>query len=262
MLYGVCADPRYGHLLAESGFDFIELHVQNHLKTEQPESVFEEELVRIRASPLRPLAANCFVPGHLKITGPQVDWDGLAGYVTQAFTRAQTAGIKSIVFGSGGARAIPEGFDRDVAWQQLVRFGKLIGPIAEAHDVTVVVEPLNVSKGACNVLTTVGESGRYVEEVAHPNVRLLVDAYHWSLDGDSFEDLVAVASLLHHAHIATLDNRLAPGFEPCDFSPFFSALKEGGYDGPISIEAEWQDLERDAADAYRYLLDLVNDAGL
>jgi len=260
MFYGVCADPGYGHLLAEAGFDFIELHVQNHLKTEQPESVFEEELARIQASPLLPLAANCFVPGHLKLTGPQVDWDTLKGYVTQAFTRSQAAGITSIVFGSGGARAIPDGFDREVAWQQLVHFGKLIGPIAEAHDVTVVVEPLN--KGACNVLTTVGESGRYVEEVAHPNVRLLVDAYHWGLDGDSFEDLVAVAPLLHHAHIATLDNRLPPGFEPCDFSLFFSALKEGGYDGPISIEAEWQDLERDAADAHWYLLDLVNDAGL
>lgn len=262
MQYGVCADPKYGPVLAEAGFDFVELHVQNNLKTEQPEDVFTSELIRIQASPLMPLAANCFVPGHLKLTGPHVDWDALGVYVEEAFARARTAGIRTIVFGSGGARGIPEGFDRDTAWHQLVRFGKLIGPPAEAKDVTVVVEPLNVSKGACNVLTSVGESGRYVQEVDHPHVRLLVDAYHWGLDNDSYDDIVTMGPLLHHVHIATIENRLPPGFEPCDFTGFLSALKEAGYDGPISIEAQWEDVERDADRAYESLVGLVTDAGL
>ncbi len=262
MEYGVCADPKYGPVLAEAGFDFVELHVQNNLKTEQSDDVFSAELTRIQAAPLIPLAANCFVPGHLKITGPEVDWEGLEAYAKVAFARAQMAGIRSIVFGSGGARSIPAGFDRDKAWQQLVRFGKLIGPLADEQDVTVVVEPLNVTKEACNVLTSVGECGRYVKQVGHPNVRLLVDAYHWGLDGDSFEDLVEMGSLLHHVHIATVDNRMPPGFEPCDFSDFFLALKKADYDGPISIEASWQDMKRDAAAAYRYLVDLVEAAGL
>ncbi|MBN1246692.1 MAG: sugar phosphate isomerase/epimerase [Anaerolineae bacterium] len=262
MNYGVCADPKYGPVLAEAGFDFIELHVQNNLKTEQPEEAFVAELARIQASPLMPLAANCFVPGHLKITGPAVNWDALAAYAAEAFERAQMAGIRSIVFGSGGARAIPDGFDRDEAWQQLVRFGKLIGPLAQARGVTVVVEPLNVTQGACNVLTSVGESGRYVRDVNHPNVRLLVDAYHWGLDGDSYDDIVEMGPLLHHVHIATVANRMPPGFEPCDFTAFFSALKEARYDGPISIEAAWEDLERDAVAAHEHLVGLVTDAGL
>lgn len=260
MQYGVCADPKYGPRLAEAGFDFIELHVQNHFKTEQPDDVFADALARIQASPLTPLAANCFVPGHLKITGPDVDTAALAAYAKQAFSRARAAGTRLIVFGSGGARAIPEGFARDTAWAQLVDFGKLIGPLAQAEDVTVVVEPLN--RGECNVLNAVGESGRYVQEVDHPNVRLLVDAYHWGLDGDSYADLVAVGPLLRHVHIATIDNRMPPGFEPCDFTDFFSALKEAEYDGPISIEARWDDLSRDAKAAFDHLVDLVTDAGL
>ena len=62
--------------------------------------------------------------------------------------------------------ASPTGYDRGEAWKQLVAFGKLIGPIAERQSVTIVVEPLNLRE--CNVLTTVGESGQYVEEVDHP----------------------------------------------------------------------------------------------
>ncbi|MGC9522121.1 MAG: sugar phosphate isomerase/epimerase family protein [Anaerolineae bacterium] len=257
MQYGVCADPNYAPALAKAGFEFIELHVQNHLKTTASKEAFHEALAQIKASPLPALAANCFLPGHLKITGPHVDWDGLSEYVATAFERAETAGIQTIVFGSGGARQIPEGFDRDTAWAQLVRFGKMIGPMAEAHAVTVVVEPLNKTNEACNVLTSVGESASYVRDVDHGNVRLLADSYHWKLDHDSYEDLVANAPLLHHVHVATVASRLAPGLEPCDLTDFFQALHIGGYDGPISIEARWDDIESQATQAYAALSELV-----
>ncbi|MGC9347290.1 MAG: sugar phosphate isomerase/epimerase family protein [Anaerolineae bacterium] len=261
MQYGVCADPKHAAALEAAGFEFIELHVQNHLKTTDGREAFLEELGRIQAAPLPALAANCFVPGYLKITGPEVDWPALEAYVTTAFRRAHQAGIQSIVFGSGGARQIPEGFDRGRAWGQLVRFGKLIGPLAAEQDVVVVVEPLNRTKGACNVLTSVGESARYVNEVAHPNVRLLVDAYHLMLDDDSLDDVVANGHLLRHVHVATLDNRRPPGLEPCDFSDFFRALKLSGYDGPISIEASWDDFEAQALEAYEALVTMVEAAG-
>lgn len=257
MKLGVCADPKDAPALEDAGFEFIELHVQNHLKTEEGEDAFADALQRVEAAPLPALAANCFVPGHLKITGPDVDPDVLRAYVTVAFERAERADIRTIVFGSGGARRIPEGFDRDAAWTQLVTFGKLIGPLAEAHGVTVVVEPLNETLGACNVLTSVGESGRYVEDVDHPHVRLLVDSYHWSLDGDSRDAIVRYGPLLAHVHVATTESRVPPGFEPCDFSIFFEALDEAGYEGPISIEAKWEDMPAQALGAWEALRDLT-----
>ena len=49
------------------------------------------------------------------------------------------------------------------------------------------------------------------------------------------------ADILAHVHIATVPNRLAPGAEPCDFSPFFAALAEAHYTGRISIEGKIAD---------------------
>ena len=118
-----------------------------------------------------------------------------------------------------------------------------------------MVEPLNQQE--CNVLTSVGESGRYVEDVDHPAVRLLVDAYHWGKDDLSTEDIVSYGHLLRHVHIATVTTRLAPGLEPYDFTPFFSALGKTGYDGLISIEARWTDLSVQASEAFQALSRLL-----
>jgi sugar phosphate isomerase/epimerase len=260
MKLGVCADPQLGPAIADAGFSFLELHVERHLKTLDDDDAFQPELARIQGAPIPALVANCFVPGKLKITGPEADLARLEEYVKTAFARAQRAGLQMIVFGSGGARQIPEGYDRERAWQQLLDFGQMIAPLAATHQVTVVVEPL--SQLDCNVLTSVGEAGRYVKEVDHPHFRLLVDSYHWSRDNDSFDDIVQYGPLLRHVHIATTASRLAPGFEPCDFSDFFRALKLSGYDGPISIEGRWDNIEAQAGDAFVHLERIVRDAGL
>jgi sugar phosphate isomerase/epimerase len=247
MIYGVCAEPEDATALADAGFEFVEVHVQRHLKPEEDEAAFLPQLARIQAAALPCAAANCFIPAHLKITGPQVDLNALARYVKVACERARRAGIEIIAFGSGGARAIPEGFDRQRAWGQLVAFGRMLGPVAERHGVMIAVEPMN--PGETNVLNATADCARYVREVDHPSVKLLIDGYHWALEHESVADIVAAGPLLCHAHTATYRARLAPGLEPCDFAPFFQGLKDGRYDGRISIEGQWDDLSGQAAGA-------------
>jgi sugar phosphate isomerase/epimerase len=260
MQYGVCAEPEDAAALAEAGFEYVELHVQRHLRPEEDETAFLPQLARIQAAVLPCVAANCFIPGHLKITGPQVDFDALACYVEVACQRAQRAGIETIVFGSGGARSIPDGFDRQQAWGQLVDFGRMLGPVAQRHSVTIAVEPLN--QGETNILNAAADCARYVRQVDHPSVKLLVDGYHWALEKESTEDIVAAGPLLCHAHIATYRTRLTPGAEPCDFGPFFQALKDGGYDGRISIEGKWDDFAGQAVGALAELKRAAQADGL
>ena len=244
MKFGACASWTDAVALKAAGFEFIELNVQTHLKPLDDEAAFAPTLDAIRGSPLPALAANSFIPGAFKITGPDVNPARLTAYAETACHRASLAGLHTIVFGSGGARQIPDGFDRASAWRQLLDFGRAVAPLAEAHGITIVTEPLNHRE--CNVLTTVGECAEFVREINHPNCRLLVDAYHWLSDGDSIDDLVAAGPLLAHAHIATALSRKAPGLEPCDFASFFRALQLGGYNGPLSVEGRWDDIAADA----------------
>ncbi len=239
MRFGVCGDTAMAAVAAKVGFDYAEGSVGAFLKPRDPEAAFLETLTAARGAALPYPCVNCFVPADLKITGPAVDAAALETYVRVTCARARQAGVSIIVFGSGGARAVPEGFDRAGAYAQLIRFAAMTGPIAAAAGVTLAVEPLNTAE--CNILNSVGECARLVREVAHPAIRLLADAYHMLKDGDSLEDLAANGDILAHVHVATIPTRRAPGAEPCDLAPFFSALARAGYGGGVSIEGNLPD---------------------
>lgn len=234
MRFGVCGDISLAAVAAQASYDYMEWTVSGLLKPRESEEAFQASLDAVRHLSIPYSVLNCFVPGDLKITGPDVDKLALQEYVTKTMKRAERARVEVIVFGSGGARRIPDGFNPRMAHDQLVGFCQMVGPLAHDHGVIVAVEPLN--KAECNVLTTVDECARLVHEVAHPGLRLLVDAYHLMRDRDSYESIATHGRLLAHTHIATIPNRLAPAAEDCDFSDFFRALTMAQYDGRISIE--------------------------
>ncbi len=239
MQFGVCGDTGVAAIAARASYDYMEWTVAELLQPCEDENAFSAALDKVRAAALPYPVANCFIPGELKITGPDVDSGALQAYVATTMKRAERAKVEVIVFGSGGARRIPEGFERETAWKQLVTFCRMVGPLAHDHGIKVVVEPLNLAE--CNVLNTVDECAALVNEVAHPGIRLLVDAYHLMRDGDSYEYIVKHGELLGHMHIATIPNRQAPGAEPCDFAPFFRALAEAKYTGRVSFEGRLND---------------------
>lgn len=218
-----------------AGFDYAEGSVTDVLMPRQPDDAFRKSLAEWRMVGVPVPVVNSFIPRELRITGPEVDFAALETYVATSMARAEEAGVGIIVFGSGGARRIPDGFDRSAAHQQIVNFCRMTARHARKHGVTVVVEPLNLAE--CNVLNTVSECAALVNEIDDPAIRLLADAYHMLRDGDSNDSIVEHRSLLVHTHIATIPNRLVPGAEECDFSGFFNALSKAGYRGMLSIEA-------------------------
>jgi sugar phosphate isomerase/epimerase len=255
MQYGICCEPSLAGTAAQAGFDYYESTVGALLKPLESDQEFRSSLELVRKNKLPCPAVNVFVPAALKITGPTADLAALKSYVSTTCERAEAAGVHTIVFGSGGARRIPDGFERAIAWGQLVAFCQMLAPIAERHDVTIAIEPLNQAE--CNVLTSVGECARLVREVDQPAVRLLVDAYHLLKDGDSLDDVVTNGSLLEHVHVATIPSRLAPGMEPCDLGPFFKALLTSGYSGRVSIEGKLPDSAQELHQSLQWMKNLA-----
>ncbi|MDP9173055.1 MAG: sugar phosphate isomerase/epimerase [Planctomycetota bacterium] len=235
MQFGVCAPIEKSADVKSAGFDFLEESVQSLLQGLVDDAQWTGQ-TRLRTSALPVLAANLLVPGDLKIVGPVVDFPKVCSYMTNVLRRAGLTSIKLLVFGSAGARGVPEGFDRNRARQQILEFLTMVAPLAAQHKVTLVVEPLNSKE--CNIITTVGEAMTYIKEINQPSIQCLIDAYHYWLDSDSPTDLKAAMPWIRHVHVADKEGRLAPGESgKADYRPFFRILKDAGYDAGICVEA-------------------------
>lgn len=85
---------------------------------------------------------NVLFPGDFRLTGPQADFSAVDSYLEENLPKAQALGVKVVVFGSGGARRVPEGFPQEEAFAQLVELCREhIAPAVAAHGITCCVEP-------------------------------------------------------------------------------------------------------------------------
>ena len=194
---------------------------------------------------------NSFIPSALKIVGDQANQDAAAAYAETALRRAKAAGITIIVFGSGGARRIPDGFDPAKAREQFIAFGKRIAPAASAAGVTLALEALN--RKETNFINSLAEGVAIVDAVAHPAFRLQADVYHMLQENEPPQAIVDAGARIVHVHVAQKGTRMAPLPGGTDFKLYFAALKTIGYRGRLSIESSWPEGENAYARAGAYV---------
>lgn len=248
---GVCTGIENAEIVKNAGFDYIELNCAN--AAQMSEADFEEYLAAVKASPIPAESMNCMLPGGFVLCGEQGTGDEIRAYLETAFTRAEKLGIRVIVFGSGGARRVPEGMTQEAAYDYLEAYLKLAAPMAEAHGIRIAIEPLRAAE--CNILNFVEEAQMLAGRVNHPAVAALADMYHMAEGEDSMEGLDHGMGVIH-THIACPGTRAWPKAGDAGlamYTEFFERLKKAGYEGRASIEGGTEDIEKDAPEAFKLL---------
>jgi sugar phosphate isomerase/epimerase len=244
---GISTSITNNKILEAAGYSFVEEYVRGFLVPNESETVFEQKLALLKTSKLPIEACNSFLPGNMKCVGPITAHEEILKFGETSFRRAQLAGIKTIVFGSGGARAIPEGFSGEEAKQQFISLCKQLAPVANKYNVIISIEPLNTRE--CNFINSLAEGAEIVESVNHENFRLLADIYHMLMENESPSEIIKYGDLIYHTHIAEKTGRSAPGVHKEDFTPYFRALKQANYKGRMTMECSWYNLEEQARGA-------------
>jgi len=240
---GFCTPLANVEAAKAAGFDYVELATTEIAGLADAD--FEQAAARIRQAGISTPAANLFLPPTLKVTGPAIDQDQQMAYVRKAFTRLARLGTQIVVFGSGPARMVPDGFPKDRAFQQLVEFGRRIAPEARARGITITVEPQRHEE--TNIINSAAEGLALVNAIDDPNFQLMIDFYHLASEKEDPAIVLRAGAHIRHLHTANPDGRVFPRtWEEYDYAPFFAALRQIGYDKRISVEASTKNLPADA----------------
>jgi sugar phosphate isomerase/epimerase len=143
-------------------------------------------------------------------------------------------GGRIMVLGSPKQRNVVEGLTYEQAWDLMKEALQPALVRAMARGVTICPEAL--SPAETDFINTAAEARRFVQEVNHPNLRMMLDVKAMSSEGRPVADIIREnGDLLVHVH-ANDANMRGPGFGETDFAPIAEALRDIGYDGYVSVE--------------------------
>ena len=231
---GVCAGTEDLTKAERWGFDYLE-PAAAAIAALSP-AQFERVRQQVLPSRIRCRSFNSLIR-TMQVVGPEANLDAISMYLDSVLGRCQQLGARVVVWGSAGSRNIPTGQSREQTWQEIIRFLQLAGDIAKSHELVMGIEPLR--KQESNIINTGAEALQLVNEVNHPNVKMIIDYYHLRLENENPEILLRAREHIVHLHFANPNGRRWPksADEDPEYGRFFQLVKQIGYTGGLSIEA-------------------------
>jgi len=248
---GIVAPIEQDSLIYAAGFRMLGESVGRMLSPSLSEEQFQQNLAKIKKAKCEVFMCNIFFPGSIKIAGPAVEENRVLGYADTVLSRAEKAGIRFIVLGSGGARRIPEGYDTQEAQADFALLCRKLAVIAKKYGIMIALESLEATES--NFLITLKDAADVVRAVDYPNFKLNADIFHMMREGESPQSIVDAADILVYCEIAEKQKRSLPGVRGDDFKPYLRALRKAKYSGHIFIEGNTSNPGNDMPLSFKYL---------
>ena len=127
---------------------------------------------------------------------------------------------------------------------------KKISSLLTEKNIKLGIEPLN--RYESDFINTVDEGLRLCELIDHPNVGLLLDAYHMNIEEKNMcQSIEKARDKLFHFQVAEND-RGVPGSGSINWPEIFSTLKKINYKGHVSLEMFIQANEDTSEDLFTW----------
>jgi len=153
--------------------------------------------------------------------------------IDSAIDYSRMAGARSIHVLAGNI----EPAERRSAREVFARNLKIAAKKADAHPLTLLLEPLNRHDHPRYFYSTLEEAASLIEELHLPNLKLQFDVYHIARgEGDVLTQLKRYLPLIGHVQIAAVPSRVEPDQGDIDYREIFEALRRLDYSGWIGCE--------------------------
>ena len=235
MKFGLCLSSNDAVKTSALGADYVELNgMQIHAMSDEEFAAFHRLLTE-REVPT--YSVNGLVIGDLRLTG-DIDRAKIRAYADRLFYRLAELKVSMLVFGSGKAKHVPDGFPMEKAWEQLYEVGAIFSECAKPFGQTIAVEGLRYAE--VNIVNTIEDVARYVHAVSQPNFLMHVDFYHMEANHESLDVLDKYASEIVHVHIASATREMIGEGDRAFVEERLARLQKIGYTGRVSFEGSYQ----------------------
>lgn len=242
--HATLAAERYAAIRA-AGFDCADLS----LATFEGSPFYEKDLTAARAlaKEERKIAARAGIRIH-QVHGPWPTDDRTAKsraeklvYMERAIRLTPALGARYLVIHPD----MPFGWDDEpapaFAYETNRAMFRALLPISEEEGVILCIENMPMKAHALSRVTRMVE---FVKDMDHPHLGICLDTGHANVFGDDCGDAVRLIApylkVLHvHDNMGDKDTHLPPFAGTIGWERFATALKEVGFDGVLSIEANF-----------------------
>jgi D-psicose/D-tagatose/L-ribulose 3-epimerase len=217
--------------IKEAGYDGVEVPIFNT----DPRH-WEPWRIKLDALGLERVAVTLNGPGHQQISPEPPVQQATLERNKQALDCAHVLGARLLTGPYHSALGVFSG--TAATKEELQRARKnlyLLAEHASRLDITLGLEYLN--RFESYLVTSSDELISLVDEIGHPNCKLMFDSFHANIEEKNLGDAVRrMGDRLAHVQLSEND-RATLGAGHIDFPSILKALQEIGYQGMISVEA-------------------------
>ena len=154
-------------------------------------------------------------------------------YVKDVITMVKELDGEMVSVVPGTVGKIMPGARPEEEWDWAVASLQECYEFAQAAGVRLGIEPINRFE---TYFVNRGEQAYALAEATGPDCGVCLDIFHMNLEEPDYYTTIAhCADRLVGFHVAD-NNRMAPGMGHLDWSKIVAAVKETGFDGPLSVE--------------------------
>ena len=244
MRIGACVgmNPNAVKILKKLGFDYVETHLWEPYGavTSGDQAKIEAYLAALEETGLKCEVSAYAFPGQYNPAGKQTrdDIERAREQFYDVISRTRFMGNQILVIGAGGVRNYPtdKGYDVNNVYEQLAEVcAEVISPVAAEFGLTVALEGLQ--KPESPTLNLTEQSVWVARASGKDNIKVMVDFFHVSVEGEVMSKFAEFGDYIVHAHIANPKGRIMPvEGDGADYPAFFGNLAKAGYKGRLSLE--------------------------
>lgn len=219
--------------VAKLGFDLIEVCV------EDPATIDTAAIrKRVQAAGIGATVCGAFGPDRDMSADDPAVRENAKAYVRKCIDIAAGLDAKVVVgpmYSAVGRTRMAEPAERKAQRALAADSIREVARYAASKGIGLGVEPLN--RFETDLINTVEQGIGLLDEIGEKNVGLLLDTFHMNIEEKDLPKAIRrAAGRITEFHACSSD-RGTPGEDHVDWAGIVEALAEGGFDGPVVIEA-------------------------